>query len=535
MKERTRILVSWVGYADLLGWAPTLPAAQRSKIEKITKRSARDDGRAGPVRAAVDALEFHEVHLIADLDSRLLANFGRWIGPRTQVHPVRLDDPTDYAAVFVAADDTMASIYKTRDRASSDLWIALSSGTPSMAATLLLLGKSRYPARFLQSFEGKASETDVPFDLTVDFLPDLLQEPDANLQLLADKSPSEVRGFNAIVGDSRAIRLAVGRAKRAAVRDVSVLILGESGTGKELFAQAVHKASRRADGPFETINCAGIPPELQESILFGHKEGTFTGANQDQEGAFSRADGGTLFLDEFGELDARNQAVLLRALQPAHGDPSCMRTFRPLGGKKDETADVRIIAATNRDPQQLIRMGSLRDDLLYRVATFSLVLPPLRDRRSDTGAICHALMSRINAEFSTGEPGYKPKRLSPAGLRSITRQNWPGNVRQLNNVLVQAAVLCDGSTIGQGDIDAAIAQLPSSEEGTQSQGTTLGGGFNLPGHLDDLERQFIRRAYEEADGVKTRAARLLGLKSYQALDAKLRKLGMDWSEEEAES
>ena len=185
-----------------------------------------------------------------------------------------------------------------------------------MAAVWLLLGKTRYPAKFLETFAGKSWVTEVPFDLTIDVLPDLLRDPDSHLQHLAAEGPQDVAGFENIAGESRVIRDAVGRAKRAALRGVSILLLGESGTGKEMFAHAVHKVSPRRDRPFVPINCAALSQTLLESELFGHVKGAFTGADRDRPGAFELANGGTLFLDEVGECDLETQAKLLRVLQP---------------------------------------------------------------------------------------------------------------------------------------------------------------------------------------------------------------------------
>ena len=521
-----RILASWVGHADLLVFAAE-DDRRKSAVEAATGKTVSDGTIvAGPVRAALEAFGFDEVFLIADTDIRLLRRFAEWVGENVNVARVRVDDPTEYATVYGLAEGMLKNACGTAND-SRELWLNLSSGTPAMAATLLLLGKTRYPSRFVQSFQGVAHEAVIPFDLTLEYLPELLREPDMLFQALAEKSPSDVEGFDDIVGNSAAIRIAVGRAKRAAIRDVSVLVLGESGVGKELFAHAIHAASPRRDGPFVPINCGAIPRELQESELFGHLKGSFTGAVGDRYGAFHQADGGTLFLDEFGELEPRTQASLLRALQPGPREGPCCRTFRRIGADADDSTDVRVIAATNQDPQDQIRDGRLREDLFYRIATITLRLPPLRNRRSDIPELTTVLLSRINGQFAIGEPGFVPKQLSGAAKSLIAQHDWPGNVRELSNVLVQAAVMSSGATIGKSDVAAAITEVPAIRH-ERIDDVPLGDGFDLMSYLDEIEKRFLERAREESGGVKTRAAELLGLKGYQTLDGKIKRLGIKW-------
>ena len=528
MSERRRILVSWVGHTDLNGFASGQTSDAELVREALRDRFKADEPPMGPIKAAAEAREFDEVHLIGDYPPDLLKRFGRWIGRHVRTKRVEIANPTDYSAVYTAAEHLLSEVARQDKNGPPELWISLSSGTPAMAATLILLGKTRFPARFMQSYNGKASEAEIPFDLTLEYLPELLREPDAAIQALSDKNPADVEGFDAIIGNSPAIKLAVGRAKRTAIRDVSVLILGESGVGKELFAQAIHAASRRREGPFVPINCAAIPRELQESELFGHVKGGFTGATKDRKGAFHQANGGTLFLDEFGELDIRTQAALLRALQPGPNESACHRTFRRVGAEKDDSADVRIIAATNRNPLDQMNAGALREDLFYRVSTITLRLPALRDRRSDIPALAEALLGRINRQFEKEEPGYEHKSLSGAAKGFVSRYDWPGNVRELSNVLVQAAVMTAGKTIGKSDIEAALAESPSPKATQDALERPLGGGFDLQKHLDDIERHFLERGRDEAGGVKTKAADLLGLSSYQTLDGKLKRLGIKW-------
>jgi transcriptional regulator with PAS, ATPase and Fis domain len=396
-----------------------------------------------------------------------------------------------------------------------------------MTAIWVLLGKSRYPATFYQTHDGRAWKTEVPFDLVCDFVPELLHSPDLSLQHLAARSPQEIAGFNQIIGNSKAIRLAVGRAHKAAIRDVPVLILGETGTGKELFARAIHDASHRQSGPFLAINCAAIPQELLESELFGHKRGAFTGASADHAGAFEQADGGTLFLDEIGECALGMQSKLLRVLQPPPSTGPCHRVFRRIGETRDRTSDVRVIAATNRDLLQEIGAHRFREDLYYRLAVITLKIPPLRERKSDIPLLIDGFLRQINRDFAVQEPGYKDKSFSSSANGFVRRYAWPGNVRQLYNALVQTAAMSAGDCIQQADLEAALGVSAHSQTDPSDQ--PLGDGFSLEKHLQDIQRQYLRRALEETGGVKTRAAELLGIANYQTLDAQLKRLGVKWS------
>ena len=521
-----RILVSWIGHNDLLSMAMDLPAAQRKRVTDLIKRNLPAEKQAGPIRTLVESVQFAEIHLLTTLDAWFNQAFAKWLGQKVQFHSVEIATPTDYPTIFSAADGVLAQVAGDRNTTNRELSIHLSPGTPAMAAIWVLLGKSRYPATFYQTYDGRAWETDVPFDLVVDYVPELLRAPDNSLQHLASKSPQEVEGFETIIGQSQAIKLAVGRAQKAAVRDVPVLILGETGTGKEMFARAIHAASHRKKKPFVAINCAAMPKDLLESELFGHAKGAFTGADKQREGAFEVADGGTLFLDEVGECGPEMQAKLLRALQPPPGMGPCYRVFQRLGETKDRSSDVRIVAATNRDLLKEIRANRFREDLYYRLAVISLELPPLRERRTDIAMLAQVLLDQINAEFARTEPGYRPRLLSKSALAYAKRHPWRGNVRQLHNALVQSAVMSDGEVLKPSDLAAATTQQMESDAKNLAS-VSIGDGFSLDKHMEEIQRQFLIRAMDESDGVLAKAARLLGFKHYQTLDAQLERLGID--------
>jgi transcriptional regulator with PAS, ATPase and Fis domain len=270
------------------------------------------------------------------------------------------------------------------------------------------------------------------------------------------------------------------------------------------------------------VKCAAIPDELFESELFGAEKGMATGVDA-HAGAFELADGGTLFLDEVGECTLENQAKLLRALQPRSGDSPCTRWVRRIGGKEERKLNVRVVAATNQNLLESVSKRAFRDDLYYRLATVTIELPPLRERRTDIELLAKDILGRINREFARTEPGYREKALTAPAMRKLREHHWPGNVRELTNVLYQAAVMQRESNIGRGDIEAAIPRMPSvSTMGPFSRQRDE--SFALKSRLEHIERAFVEDAMEDADGNQTRAAELLGI-SQQALSKKLLKWG----------
>lgn len=520
-----RVLVSWIGYADFRALAGTLSSDRQAEILRGMNPPTPLNDQAGPLKTLLDAEPFDEVHLLTSHTGPRIRLYTEWVGGNPTLHAVEVTNPTDYAEIFQLVDSQLASIVRIPRDDDVELCVHLSPGTPTMTAVWVLLGKSKYqPATFYQTYDGRAWVTTVPFDLVVDYIPQVLRDADARFQSLAAQKPQDVQGFQEVAGESEGIRLAVGRARRAAKRDVSVLILGESGTGKELFARALHDASPRRDAAFVAINCAAISRELLESELFGHKKGAFTGADRDRDGAFVAADGGTLFLDEIGECEPSMQAKLLRVLQPPDGSP-CRRVFSRVGDSRALTSDVRIVAATNRDLLECVARHLFREDLYYRLAVVTIKLPPLRERRGDVALIANRLLGRINREFARQEPGFQPKHLSNSALGFVSRHAWPGNVRQLYNTLVQAAVMSDGDMIDRRDIDEALAEVPGRSPKDLLE-LPLGGEFSLDQHLAEIQRHYLNRALVEAEGVQRRAAELLGYRNYQTLAAQLERFGI---------
>lgn len=523
-----KLLFSWIGETDLWAWSEAAGEDAVEAVRKLLGKPPRPVKGPGPIKTIAEELDFDAIHLISDKDPVLAKKFAAWIGPKAAVHAVKLPSPVDYSAIFEAADGVLKDV-TSQLAVDYSVSIHLSSGTPAMAAVWLLLGKSRYPANFYQTFDGQVIATNIPFDLLVDYLPSVLRASDRLLQN-ANVTDSATEGFGAVVGRSPQIREAIARARRIALRDVGVLLLGESGVGKEVFAHALHAESRRSAKPFVAFNCAAVPKELLESELFGHKKGAFTGASADRVGAFEEANTGTLFLDEVGECDLPMQAKLLRVLQPGHDDSPSLRTFRRVGDSRDRRADVRIIAATNRNLQAEVAAGRFRDDLYYRLARFTLKIPALRSRTTDIPLMADHLLAGINREFATTEPGYEDKRLSVSAKRFLCQQPWPGNVRQLHNALLQAAVMVEGATIEPRDIEAGLSEgAPGGTLGAVD--VPLGHGFSLMTYLEETQRRFLARAMREAGGKQTAAAELLGYTNYQTLAAQLRRLKVEWSAE----
>jgi DNA-binding NtrC family response regulator len=312
----------------------------------------------------------------------------------------------------------------------------------------------------------------------------------------------EQGSFGRIVGNSPGLRSLYRVIEQAAPTAASVLIWGESGTGKELIAQTIHELSPRASFPFVAINCAAIPETLLESEIFGHEKGAFTGAHDRRTGVFELAHRGTLFLDEIAEMQPATQVKLLRVLQE--------RTFRRLGGRQEQTVDVRVIAATNREPAEAVREGKLREDLFYRLNVFTVELPPLRARREDIPLLTQAFLTEFNQRN-----GKSVRGVDQDAMYLLERYPWPGNIRELRNVIERATILAEGDFVEQRHLPPTV--VARSEESlptvTLSPGTTV----------DEAERRLILLTLEHTRNNKTRAAEILGI-SLKTLHNKLNRM-----------
>jgi DNA-binding NtrC family response regulator len=308
--------------------------------------------------------------------------------------------------------------------------------------------------------------------------------------------------FGQMIGSSPQMRKVYQIIEQAAPTSASVLIWGESGTGKELVAQTIHQLSPRQHQAFVPINCAAIPETLLESEIFGHEKGAFTGAFDRREGCFELADRGTLFLDEIAEMTPATQVKLLRVLQE--------RKFRRLGGRTEQTVDVRVIAATNTVPHEAAKSGKMREDLFYRLNVFAIELPPLRRRKEDLSLLIQSFLAEFNVRNKKAVTA-----VDPAAMRVLEQYQWPGNVRELRNVIERAVILCTGQFIEPKHLPPLMTDTPAPAKASValSPGTTV----------EEAENRLILLTLEHTRDNKTRAAEILGI-SLKTLHNKLNKL-----------
>lgn len=326
-----------------------------------------------------------------------------------------------------------------------------------------------------------------------------------------------------LVGTSPAMQQVRVTITKLARNQAPVYIAGESGVGKELVARLIHEQGPRASGPFVPVNCGAIPSELMESEFFGHKKGSFTGAGADKEGLFQAAHGGTLFLDEVAELPLHMQVKLLRAIQE--------KAVRPIGAREEVPVDVRILSATHKNLGQLVEQGQFRQDLFYRINVIELRVPPLRERRGDVPLLATYILRQLAAKS-----GDSCGRLLPEAQQALDGYDFPGNVRELENILERAMAMCDGAAIDA--IDLMLPQrlqrpganghgTPAASEGQPvAPQAVSGGNVPLDDYISNLERTAIVKALEESRYNKTAAAKKLGI-TFRALRYKLKKLGID--------
>ncbi len=328
-----------------------------------------------------------------------------------------------------------------------------------------------------------------------------------------------------IVGKSEAMQQVFKLIGQVSMSDATVLITGESGTGKELVARAIYHHSKRLDKPFMAINCAAIPDNLLESELFGHEKGAFTGAMERRIGKFEQCDAGTIFLDEIGDMPLSTQTKILRVLQ--NGE------FQRVGGNQTFTVDVRVIAATNKDPERLVAAGKFREDLYYRLNVVRIHLPPLRERREDIPVLVDYFVQRINKSTQTS---FKLKSVSPQALAVLQQHNWPGNIRELENAMERAAVVARGETMTAQDLPGEVRETRSiivpPEDSNAAVNAAVQPLFALARKdpkfkiMAAVERELITRALAETAGNQLQAAKLLGI-TRATLRKRIEKFGIE--------
>jgi Nif-specific regulatory protein len=412
-----------------------------------------------------------------------------WPDEKGRLHP-KLVVP-DAASQSVPLSDSLTDLVLKKGHA---VWVNNQSGDHPSASLQrfadaicvpLIREESTLGAIHLYLEQGRFRQSDFSVAVSVaNILAVALAKAQQLATLKADheRLVNQSAGFDELIGESRPMQELKARLRRVARASGCVLIRGESGCGKELVARAVHRASPRADRPLLSVNCAAIPPDLMESQLFGHRRGAFTGADSDHVGWFQQADTGTLFLDEVGEMTLEGQAKLLRILE---GHP-----FLPVGAQQELLVDVRVLAATNRDLQDFVRDGKFREDLFYRLSVFELTIPPLRDRGDDIDRLLQFFLEHFKRQHGRPELG-----ISAAAREKLLAYQWPGNVRQLRNVIDSAVVLAEGTAIEPADLglrDASRDQLESLR-------------------FDFWERRLIGQALSRTQGNVPEAAKLLGI------------------------
>ncbi|CAA0097261.1 Regulatory protein AtoC [Halioglobus japonicus] len=340
------------------------------------------------------------------------------------------------------------------------------------------------------------------------------------LQLEGDTSRTQDAVDQELIGSAPAIQSLRKQISKLARSQAPVHIHGESGSGKEVVARLIHNNGARANGPFVAVNCGAIPPELMESELFGHMKGSFTGANQDKVGLFQAASGGTLFLDEVADLPLSMQVKLLRAIQE--------KTIRPVGASEEQHTDIRLLSATHKNLELEVQAGRFRQDLYYRINVIGVLVPSLRERLEDLPALTTTILDRICS--ADGKTAY----LDKSAMTALSDYSFPGNVRELENMLERALAMSDGEKITADDLQfssTGVTSKPAAaeplERASPGPGRAVHEAFgDLEGYLEDLEREIVSAALEESRWNKTAAAKLLGI-SFRSLRYRQKKLGLD--------
>ncbi len=397
------------------------------------------------------------------------------------------------------------------DGSGLDLVAHIQANFPSLpVAVITAHGNMDTAVRALK--QGAFDFVSKPVDLNI-----LRKLVDSALRVTKQKDHKDRRSRDILLGESESIRDIRSKIVKLARTQAPIFICGESGTGKELVARLIHAKGPRADMPFIAVNCGAVPAELMESEFFGHKKGSFSGAVSEKYGLFQAADGGTLFLDEVADLPLALQVKLLRAIQE--------KKVRPVGAEQEIPVDVRILSATHKNLKKMVDEGRFRQDLFYRINVIELMVPPLRQRREDI-----PLLSRRILEQLAQDNGMDSLELSPKALQALCNYDFPGNVRELENILERTAALCDGNIIDLEGINLPCHRKLPSSRNTSIDTPFPTGEFSLEDYLAEIERRTILNTLEQTRWNRSKAARQLGM-TLRQLKYRLQKWGLDGEED----
>lgn len=497
-----RALLTWLGTAD------------------VNALTAAEQTNPGPLKQVISEKGFDTVYIMSnrkhELTKQCVDILKKW-NKRLKIEIFQYDftDPTDYELVLQCTQKTLVEILPKVEYTKGALTFFATPGTPIMVAVFLLMAERLPQVSLIQS----TIEHGVKY---VKWSLPVYLSPEKVAKIVEDTSEEipDYQFFRDLVFSSEIMREKTSQALRYAHVNIPVLILGETGTGKEEFARRIHKASHRT-GDFIAVNCGAIPDNLIESELFGTSRNAYTGAS-DQPGKFELADSGTIFLDEIGELPLKQQVKLLRVIQEKSNT-------RVGPQNKSRKLDVRIIAATNRNLAQMVREGTFREDLFYRLAIAVITLPPLRERGQDILLAADAALTMANMQIY-GKVQKDYKEFSNDVKLFISSQEWPGNFREINSVVLRAVLNSSGKTLTVSDIQEAMLDMGGDNRGEgcsfELPPYTSDGSFKLDDALKAVEKHYIELALRDANHKKTKAAQLLGIDNYQILTPRMKEYGL---------
>ncbi|MFT6905602.1 MAG: transcriptional regulator with PAS, ATPase and Fis domain [Oleiphilaceae bacterium] len=470
--------------------------------------------------AAKSEQPFDKIVILSNKDEDKWSHFERYLKKRMaianrpdqdiQVHKAHIHSPIDYQSIAKVTDKWISKLSDEADTLS----INLTSGTPAMTTLSVLIGKGKSNTHFLQA---TPSNELIVVKIPLDFAQAYVQSAAKSIASKATSEPNLNEAFNDLTSHSQTMKSVVSKAQKISESELPALILGETGTGKELMANAIHQGSLRAHKPIRIINCGALAVNIVDSTLFGHKKGSFTGAEKDHPGLFEQANCGTLFLDEVGELPLNVQVKLLRALQQGE--------ITRLGDTKNIHVDVRIIAATHQDLSLLVSQGKFREDLFYRLAVGIIEMPALRHRVDDIPQIVNQLVEQIN-NLSSKHPSFVSKNISEKGINFICTQSWPGNIRELWSTLNRAFLWSDTSIINEDDIFKSLIKSKKNNI-SDDLSMTINDIVDIVQITDDIQKSYVLAALKASGYVKKKATKMLGLKDHQTLTNWMKRLNIE--------